>query len=265
MIKKFVLIAVMLLASSVSFAETIHLKSGQSIQGRIIERTDRFIKIEFKGMPVTCLIDDIESIDGKKFSPLYQEKTVQDDSLNIQATDIEHKSENYNYINREHGFRLWYPPSWNLCDIYTNRELFEASKNDLVSPFSGEPACIIFIPSYEGTKGLVAVCVKKTSLGDSSAKQILRLVKKEFDHTALPRFLNYLLGKFKIVERPNIIDIEGRSFVRCRYIVDPKMRNVVYYIADKDNLYTISVISNDEDFDSYDPDFQEIIKSFTMF
>ena len=47
------------------FAETIVLKSGKSVEGKLIEKTDKYIKIDFMGVPLTYFFDEIESIDGK--------------------------------------------------------------------------------------------------------------------------------------------------------------------------------------------------------
>lgn len=44
------------------FAETIILKSGQQIKGKILEKTDKHIKIDFSGVPLTYYIEDIQSI-----------------------------------------------------------------------------------------------------------------------------------------------------------------------------------------------------------
>lgn len=49
---------------SISFAETIILKSGKSIEGKIIEKTDKYIKIVFQDVNLTYFLDEIESIDG---------------------------------------------------------------------------------------------------------------------------------------------------------------------------------------------------------
>lgn len=47
-------------------AETIVFKSGHKIEGKIIERTDEYIKIDFYGVPVTHYLDEVETIDGQK-------------------------------------------------------------------------------------------------------------------------------------------------------------------------------------------------------
>ncbi len=53
---------IFLLAGTVQ-AETIHLKSGQVVEGTIVERTDDAIKIETGvNVPVTYYLDEIESI-----------------------------------------------------------------------------------------------------------------------------------------------------------------------------------------------------------
>lgn len=51
-----------------TFAETIVLKSGKTIEGKIIERTDEDITIDFYGVPVPYFLDQIESVDGQKLS-----------------------------------------------------------------------------------------------------------------------------------------------------------------------------------------------------
>lgn len=47
---------------SFSFAETIYLKSGQKIEGKIIEKTDKYIKIDFQGVPLIYYFEDIDKI-----------------------------------------------------------------------------------------------------------------------------------------------------------------------------------------------------------
>jgi len=47
-----------------SSAETIVLKSGQTIEGKIIEKTDKYIKIDFEGVPLTYFMDEIDKVEG---------------------------------------------------------------------------------------------------------------------------------------------------------------------------------------------------------
>jgi len=65
------IVSVLLLVTSLCFptfifAETVILKSGKKIEGKIIERTDKYIKIDFNGVPLPYFFDEIDSIDGKE-------------------------------------------------------------------------------------------------------------------------------------------------------------------------------------------------------
>lgn len=45
------------------FSETIILKSGQKVEGKITEETDKYVKIDFEGVGLTFYNDEIFSID----------------------------------------------------------------------------------------------------------------------------------------------------------------------------------------------------------
>jgi tetratricopeptide (TPR) repeat protein len=47
-----------------TYAETIVFKSGKTIESKLIEKTDKYIKIDFQGTPLTYFLDEIKSIDG---------------------------------------------------------------------------------------------------------------------------------------------------------------------------------------------------------
>ncbi|MBI4309687.1 MAG: DUF2059 domain-containing protein [Candidatus Omnitrophica bacterium] len=63
-----ILIVVMLLSGS-AFAETIHLKNGRTVTGKILEKTDKNVKIESNGTAMTYYADEIQDIDGRAFAP----------------------------------------------------------------------------------------------------------------------------------------------------------------------------------------------------
>jgi len=67
--KKFKLIsfilAITLFFAIPIFAETIVLKSGKTIEGEILQRTDQYIKIDAYGVTLTYYFDDIESVIGE--------------------------------------------------------------------------------------------------------------------------------------------------------------------------------------------------------
>lgn len=49
----------------VSFADTVVLKSGQVIEGKIIENTAKFVKMDFDGVELTYFKDEIASVKQK--------------------------------------------------------------------------------------------------------------------------------------------------------------------------------------------------------
>ena len=59
-----VLLLMLLSISSSLFAETIVLKSGKTVEGRIIEKTKDHIKIDVSGIPITYYSDEIVNIDN---------------------------------------------------------------------------------------------------------------------------------------------------------------------------------------------------------
>jgi hypothetical protein len=66
----FALVVILLITSlhfqNSVFSETVVLKSGKTIEGKIAEKTAECIKIDIYGVPVTYYLDEIESIDGEK-------------------------------------------------------------------------------------------------------------------------------------------------------------------------------------------------------
>ena len=59
-----ILLALCVSASLFAFAETIVLKSGKTVEGKMLEKTDTYIKLNINGMPITYYTDQIERIDG---------------------------------------------------------------------------------------------------------------------------------------------------------------------------------------------------------
>ncbi len=60
--KIFLILVFVLFLTYPLFAETIVLKSGKTIEGKIIEKTDKNIKIDFYGVTLTYSLDEIQSI-----------------------------------------------------------------------------------------------------------------------------------------------------------------------------------------------------------
>ena len=65
----FLLLIVCSLSLSLVYAQsTIVLKSGREVKGRLVEKTDGYVKVDVDGIELTYGIDEIESIDSKDIS-----------------------------------------------------------------------------------------------------------------------------------------------------------------------------------------------------
>jgi hypothetical protein len=62
----FLLSVAILFFGNYGFAEIIVLKSGETVEGKITEKTDKYVKVDFFGTALTYFLDDIETIDGLK-------------------------------------------------------------------------------------------------------------------------------------------------------------------------------------------------------
>jgi hypothetical protein len=60
-----------------AFAETVVLKSGQTIECEIVKKTDKYIEVDFQGVTLTYFLDEVERIEGgKKAVPAPSEDTL---------------------------------------------------------------------------------------------------------------------------------------------------------------------------------------------
>ncbi|MCX5705440.1 MAG: hypothetical protein NTZ92_05235 [Candidatus Omnitrophica bacterium] len=60
------------------FADTVVLKSGKTVEGKIIEKTNKYVKIDFQGVELTYFVDEIEKIesDGAELKKTDENKDV---------------------------------------------------------------------------------------------------------------------------------------------------------------------------------------------
>lgn len=72
----FFFISVFILSTSPAQSQTIILKTGKIIEGKIIEQTNTAITVELFGIPVTYPLDTVKSIDGKKLIPFSPKKSL---------------------------------------------------------------------------------------------------------------------------------------------------------------------------------------------
>lgn len=123
-------VAVILMSLSLvlpSFAETIVTKSGQTIEGKLIEKTDKYIKIDFEGVPLTYFFDEVESIDGEKVTFTLPETVVsfQDEPAPYQGKEATTQSKEVLkggewHSQKEGLFRIFVPNEWQCIENADN-------------------------------------------------------------------------------------------------------------------------------------------------
>jgi tetratricopeptide (TPR) repeat protein len=116
------------------FAEVIHLKSGKNIEGKIREKTDKYISVEAKGTSLRYYWDEIESIEGEK--PIIAPKQTVTVTQHISAAEaafkrgLEYYGKNMNdeaIINFSKAIEL----DPNYAQAYANRAVAYAKKGFL--------------------------------------------------------------------------------------------------------------------------------------
>ncbi len=73
--KKLILFFLIAFIPCIAFAETIVLKSGRIVEGDVVQKTDKYIKIGLDGLKITYYMDEIKSIDGVKVEQLLELRT----------------------------------------------------------------------------------------------------------------------------------------------------------------------------------------------
>jgi len=64
--KKLIFLLILMVVSRIVYAETIYLKSGKKYKGEIVEKTDKYIKVDIGiGLPITFFVDEIEKVDSE--------------------------------------------------------------------------------------------------------------------------------------------------------------------------------------------------------
>lgn len=106
--KKVALIFLLVILPLVCLAETVTLKSGKTVEGRIIDKTDKYLKMDFQGVLLTFFLDEIQAINGEKVSLLSTSDNEQKQSPTINTHYVENIDEamleNYRNIAEKYKY-----------------------------------------------------------------------------------------------------------------------------------------------------------------
>jgi hypothetical protein len=181
-----------------SFAEKIILKSGEIIEGNVIEKTDEYIKVDFYGLPLTYFMDNIASIGGKE---VIKEILPLQSPLQINLTETYAK---YNIIFKfpvgmelkEYGFTEVKPGENHsgiiLGEFYPKEDIYNLIKI----------SWIWLVPNDGQTNLLIEDGLKAAfKLMDSEKAQIIAKDKKETilnGHRLLYQFYEYKINNLTL-------------------------------------------------------------------
>ncbi|MBU1112253.1 MAG: hypothetical protein KKH93_00040 [Candidatus Omnitrophica bacterium] len=79
------------------FAEVIVLKSGKTVEGDIIEKTDKYIKVNIANIPITYYLSDINSIEGEPLQFSENIKAILSEKYDLEQADL-YAKEALNYM-----------------------------------------------------------------------------------------------------------------------------------------------------------------------
>lgn len=224
------------------FAETIYLKSGKRIEGKIIERTNKTIKVEIMpGAAVTYSLDGVERIEE-----------VQPAAVTPDIGQPMTESQGELYVNEEYGFEIRGPKGWFMHTDVGGQKNYPVSFNQSVSDAFATPV-----------------------LGATIDKIPLQ-VKTCID------FLNYTLPfqrepvekagwQLVVIEQPHEVEVNGIR--AARFIFDcippedkkaPIQRNMQYVFMknDKTAISLMCLASGVASFEKHKNTFEQAINSF---
>lgn len=246
MVKKMlILIGILSLATSFSLAETIKLKSGKVWTGKIIDRTDKLIKIDMGfGVPVTYYLDEIESIE--KEQPSQAQKAAQPESRSTPAASI--------YVNEKYGISIVGPKEWNMENLKEkkkgNYKLLVSFLRPGIKKDSFPSSISVYVEDEpEDTKQ--AFLDRKTwEKGDQLARQTIPGVG------------------FKIIEGPEETIVNGNEMIRIineTNLMGMYSKELLHMCWKNNKIYYINASSlSAADFDKDYSNFQEAVNSLQI-
>jgi len=216
-------------------AEIIRLKSGKSVEGKIIEKTNDYLKVDVGGVAVTYFNDDLE----KPEAPRVSRDTVT-------ATQFAQESLGELYVNEEHGFEIRGPKGW--------------FKN-LGRPNSG-PAVIFTRHLYTGQMRLpiLGVTVDTAPANIATALDFANFILPQYQASA-----DKTQAQFKLIEPPHEIEINGRKGARYVFQMlgkDRAMESIDCKFLRGNMIISIQGMDTPEAFQADLADFQEAVSSF---
>jgi hypothetical protein len=255
-------------------AETLMLKSGQKIEGKIIEKTDKYVKIDFEGVSLTFYNDEIADTDetSKTQVTTAASKVYADSRKSFCAVPPEgwfvvsgedKIKEAKEKLERELtpekvAEKMRSSPGKGVCPLTQNpdamKKILTDSKRDIlkllpqVTFYQSDPK--------SATKG---VLVNQILIGVNEVGEKDNLEECKFRYELLKR----MLPNVRFIEEPHIIKINGVDGLRAVYTTADQSGNadVTFYKNNKE--YSVSLMGSISSLNELLPVFNEVVDSFT--
>jgi hypothetical protein len=108
----FIVILFVCVFSSFVQAAKITLKDGTVIEGKILEKTDTYIKLEVKGVPVPYFLDEISQL--TEDTPPPEEPAVSSQEAVPESIVLGQE-----YVDKDYGFSIVFPENWTALELPT--------------------------------------------------------------------------------------------------------------------------------------------------
>jgi hypothetical protein len=197
------------------WSETIVLKSGKTVDGKIIEKTGDYVRINFYGVDLKYYLDEIASIDEKPMKteppPQLTITLQQEEPQNPPDTTKE------SFENNEWGYSLRYPSSWKIMSANEIKRIMLMGltpKNNSLVTLQLQAGTL----SEEDTKGKSTIA----DLIDGYLKPRPELKRESVKPITLRYESGYLIRySYNTVEAiDNAKGIEGSLYVPVKVIFD---------------------------------------------
>jgi len=242
-------VVLMIMLSSVVLAETIHLKSGKKIKGKILEKTDEYIRADIYGVSVTFYLEDIERIDEVKPEEAKETKEVkevkEETKPDIPSSYI---IEDNLYVSESFGFTVL-TPKW--MEIGRNPRQVEFSKEKQIKKGVFSTKLLISIDKSSNFPNVrSAISYADAVVNDVKARwrervEIIESVKKaDVDNYDVATLTYKLIGED---------DIGNRGVVIAHYF---------YYLGD--DVVVLMFADGDKTFQSNYSYMTKYLKSFKL-
>lgn len=190
-------------------ADTIVLKSGKTVEGKIIERTDKYIKIDFQGVLLTYFNDDIRSIREQKPSAGSSLKSEEDSGSGEK------------HIQKDGLFSISIPKGWH----------WKEKPGD------------IMITNPEEKAGIAIEFAQTSVVSEEQAKEVLKKGNEAMIKTGIEPVKGSVLGEKEI----RLDGMYSRQLDFCPTLETPKEHITYISCLNKGYVFTITFGSDKEE------------------